>query len=99
MRYLKCLLGIVLVSLFLSGCGVTPQAAAVPDGATSQLRRVQVRPTEQKDLDQLVVVTGTLAADQEIVLGFKVPGRLAEIPVDLGTAVQKGGPIAKLDTT
>jgi len=100
MHPLKCLPGIVFVSFLLSACGSSPQAAAPPDGkATGQLRRVQTTTAEQKDLDQLVVVTGTLAADQEVVLGFKVPGRLAEIPVDLGSPVQKGGSIARLDTT
>ena len=44
-------------------------------------------------------MTGTLAADQEVVLGFKVAGRLADIPVDLGSSVEKGQPIARLDTT
>jgi RND family efflux transporter MFP subunit len=33
------------------------------------------------------------------VLGFKVAGRLADIPVDLGSSVEKGQPIAHLDTT
>jgi RND family efflux transporter MFP subunit len=34
-----------------------------------------------------------------VVLGFKVNGRLADIPVDLGSPVEKGQPIARLDTT
>src|SRR5262249_7839790 len=38
-------------------------------------------------------------ADQEVVLGFKVSGRLADIPVDLGSAAEKGQSIARLDTT
>ena len=105
MHFFKSLLAAMLVSLLLSACGTTPQAAAVsdakerPDNGPDQSRRVQTSVAAQKDIEQLVVVTGTLAADQEVVLGFKVPGRLAEIPVDLGTAVQKGSPIAKLDTT
>ena len=100
MHPLKCLPGIVFASFLLSACGSSPQAAAPSEGkATAEPRRVQTTSAEQKDIDQLVIVTGTLAADQEVVLGFKVPGRLAEIPVDLGTAVQKGGVIGRLDTT
>jgi RND family efflux transporter MFP subunit len=53
----------------------------------------------KRSIDQLVVVTGTLAAEQEIVLGMKVSGRLAEVSVDLGSAVQKDQPVARLDTT
>src|SRR5213594_4475488 len=104
MHFLKSSFTAVFISLLLSACGSTPQAAGVsdakerPDGGTDQSRRVQTSVADQKDIEQLVVVTGTLAADQEVVLGFKVPGRVAEIPVDLGSAVQKNSPIAKLDT-
>jgi pyruvate/2-oxoglutarate dehydrogenase complex dihydrolipoamide acyltransferase (E2) component len=49
-------------------------------------------------LEQLIVVTGTLAAEQEIILGMKVAGRISELPVDLGSIVQKGDVIARLDT-
>ena len=105
MNLSKALLVGLLGSLFLSACGTAPQAAGVADGkgggdrAGGQLRQVQTAPAEEKDLDQLVVVAGTLAADQDILLGPKVSGRLAELPVDLGSAVQKGQRIAKLDTT
>src|SRR5437868_5052074 len=99
MHFLKGLSAAVLVCLLLSACGTSPQAAPAPDGKArsdhpaNQLRKVQTTKAEQKSIDELVVVTGTLAADQEVVLGFKVSGRLAEIPVDLGTAVQKGGSV------
>ena len=105
MHFFKSLFTAVSISLLLSACGTTPQAAALsdakerPDSGPDQSRRVQTSVADQKDIEQLVVVTGTLAADQEVVLGFKVPGRVAEIPVDLGTPTQKGSPIAKLDTT
>jgi RND family efflux transporter MFP subunit len=105
MNFANGLLLAVIGSFFLSACGTAPEAAAVGDGkgrgdqATELLRRVQTTVAQEKDIDQLVVVTGTLGAEQEVVLGFKVSGRLADIPVDLGSPVQKGGPIAKLDTT
>jgi RND family efflux transporter MFP subunit len=44
-----------------------------------------------------VSATGTLAADEQVVLGTKVAGRLAEIAVDLGTRVKKGQVIGRLD--
>ena len=69
------------------------------DRPASPTRQVQTVLAEEKPVDQLVTVTGTLAADQEVILGFKVSGRLSEIPVDLGSSVQKGQTIAKLDTT
>ncbi|HEY7139175.1 MAG TPA: efflux RND transporter periplasmic adaptor subunit [Methylomirabilota bacterium] len=44
-----------------------------------------------------VVATGTLAADEQVVLGTKVVGRLAEISVDLGSLVGKNQPVARID--
>jgi len=46
-----------------------------------------------------VTVTGTLAADEEVVAGFKVAGRVSEIAVDLGSPVRKGQLLARLDPT
>jgi RND family efflux transporter MFP subunit len=45
------------------------------------------------------VVTGTLAAEEQVVLSFKVAGRLSEIAVDLGSRVRRGETIARLDPT
>jgi len=59
--------------------------------------RVVVAAAER--LPRLVVVTGSLAADQEIVAGFKVAGRVSEIAVDLGSPVRKGQILARLDPT
>jgi RND family efflux transporter MFP subunit len=47
--------------------------------------------------DRRVSATGTLAADEQVVLGTKVAGRLMELPVDLGTRVRRGQIVAKLD--
>ena len=44
-----------------------------------------------------MTATGTLAADDQVVLGTKVAGRLVEITVDLGTRVKKGQVIGRLD--
>ena len=38
-----------------------------------------------------------MVADDEVVLGTKVPGRLSEIPVDLGSRVRKGQAIGRID--
>jgi len=46
-----------------------------------------------------VSATGTLAADEQVVLGTKIVGRLAEISVDLGSLVKQGEPIARIDAT
>src|SRR5262249_16529903 len=95
-KFVKPLLILFITCFSLSACNTAPGAAATSDrnshgerGATP-VRQVQTTTAEEKSIDQIVVVTGTLAADQEVVLGFKVAGRLADIPVDLGSSVEKG---------
>jgi RND family efflux transporter MFP subunit len=105
MNYFKVFLLGILGWVSLTACSSTPQAAAVSDHAgrgnrpAEQVRQVTTVMAAKRSIDQLVVVTGTLAAEQEIVLGMKVSGRLAEVSVDLGSAVQKDQPVARLDTT
>jgi multidrug efflux pump subunit AcrA (membrane-fusion protein) len=45
------------------------------------------------------VITGTLAAEEQVVLSFKVSRRLRELAVDLGSHVRRGQTIAWLDPT
>jgi RND family efflux transporter MFP subunit len=96
------LLGILLIS----GCNAAPGSTSSASsngrggrGGEDVVRKVTTVLATEKPIEQLVVVTGTLAAEQEIVLGMKVNGRISELPVDLGSAVRKGDVIAKLDTT
>jgi RND family efflux transporter MFP subunit len=44
-------------------------------------------------------VTGTLAAEDQIILALKVTGRLAELSVDLGSRVRRNQVIGRLDPT
>src|SRR4026209_520632 len=94
----------LLAALVSSGCGTSPGTAAGIEssgkgGVAAALRRVAVIAAVEKPIEQIVTVTGTLAAEQEIVLGLKVAGRISELPLDLGSTVQKGDVIARLDTT
>ena len=102
MKFSSVFLVTVLVSASAS-CGTSPGAVAnVPkadDSADASLRRVTTAVAVEKPLEQLVVVTGTLAAEQEVVLGLKVAGRISELPVDLGSVVRKGDVVARLDST
>src|SRR5262245_24482759 len=104
MRFCKILFLVSLAGPVLTGCGPSPGTAAgfdpskgTSDAATQ--RRVNTVVATEKPIEQLVVVTGTLAAEQDIVLGLKVAGRISELPVDLGSIVQKGDLIARLDMT
>jgi RND family efflux transporter MFP subunit len=104
MKAQNIVLLVFLGSILLTGCGTSNGTAATSDSsarakAADSLRKVTTVTATEMPLEQLIVVTGTLAAEQEIVLGMKVAGRISELPVDLGSTVQKGDVIAKLDTT
>ena len=88
------------LTLLLTGCQDQPavgaeEAKAKPAGPPP--REVKVAPAAERTIARTVTATGTLAADDQVVLGTKVAGRLAEITVDLGTRVKKGQVIGKLD--
>ena len=91
---------LLLTVLSVAGCSTPPGSAAnVSKSDEPNLRRVNTAVAMEKPMDQLVVVTGTLAAEQEITLGLKVAGRISELPVDLGTTVRKGDVVARLEHT
>ena len=46
-----------------------------------------------------VTVSGTLAAEEQVTLSFKVTGRVENLNVDLGSTVRKGDVLAKLSST
>lgn len=50
-------------------------------------------------LERSVSVTGTLAAEEQVALSFKVTGRVHELNVDLGSPVRRGQVLARLTPT
>lgn len=62
-------------------------------------RNVRLTRAETGKLPRTVGVSGTLAADEQAELGFKVAGRIGTIAVDLGRAVSRGQVIARLVPT
>src|SRR5215831_6433742 len=89
---------VLALTLALDEC---PDRSAVsgeePKAKTPAPREVKVAPAAERTLARTVSATGTLAADDQVVLGTKVAGRLAEIAVDLGTRVRRGQVIGTLD--
>jgi RND family efflux transporter MFP subunit len=92
------LYALVAVALVALGCNRdSPATAAPPAKAAAPPRAVRLVPATAQTMPQSVQTTGTLAAEDEVVLGTKVPGRLGEITVDLGSRVQKGQTIGRID--
>src|SRR3990172_5891314 len=94
------LLGVALLAV----AGVAGEKGTGPAGAAGRAKAQETRPVRVvaaavERFPRTVTVTGTLAADEEVVAGFKVPGRVSELPVDLGSPVRKGQVLARLDPT
>jgi RND family efflux transporter MFP subunit len=88
------------LSLLLSGCqgqGAVGAEEQKSKPAGPPPREVKVTPAAERTVARTVSATGTLAADDQVVLGTKVAGRLAETTVDLGTRVKKGQLVGRLD--
>ena len=82
-----CFLMVGVVSLIASGCGSgtdadvakKPEAAPQPAVVTARL----------ETWPRLVHVQGTLEADDQVVVGAKVAGRVEQVSVEIGSRVQK----------
>jgi RND family efflux transporter MFP subunit len=88
--------GILALGLTTSGCERMNTREGQKPKAPRQVRLISV---EQGRLPRTVTVTGTLAADEEVAVSFKVAGRISEMAVDLGSRVSKDQVIARLDPT
>ncbi|MBE0569697.1 MAG: efflux RND transporter periplasmic adaptor subunit [Deltaproteobacteria bacterium] len=94
----------VLIVASLAVSGVACERETTPAGAAARVKAQEPHPVRVvaaavERLPRTVIVTGTLAADEEVVAGFKVAGRVSEIAVDLGSPVRKGQVLARLDPT
>ena len=87
--------------LSLSGavaCG-GPSSAAARGAAPAAAAPVKVVRLQREPLPRSVTVSGTLAAEEQVTLSFKVTGRVEELRVDLGSTIRKGELIARLTPT
>lgn len=94
------LAGAAALAMAGAACQRDAPAARPARGVKAQEPRpVRVVSAEAGRLPRTVIVTGTLAADEEVVAGFKIAGRVSEIAVDLGSPVRRGQVLARLDPT
>ncbi len=86
---------VLALGVVLAGCS----RPATPSATAKGPHPVRLVAAEQGRLPRTVTATGTLAADEEMLASFKVPGRISEMAVDLGSHVGKGQVLARLDPT
>jgi RND family efflux transporter MFP subunit len=94
---------LLLLALLAGACQQETASGKAPSSQTGAQtkapRKVQLAVVEKREMARSLVVTGTLAADDMVVVSTKVPGTLASIAIDLGTQVTRGQVIAQLQTT
>ncbi|MEW6125626.1 MAG: efflux RND transporter periplasmic adaptor subunit [Acidobacteriota bacterium] len=66
-------------------------------GGGGEPRPVAVAKVAETSMENLITVTGTLAAYEEATISAKVAGRINSLNVDLGSRVSKGQVIAELE--
>jgi RND family efflux transporter MFP subunit len=90
-----------LLIVCAAGCTGETKASQEKQASASppQPRQVRVLEAVEQRVARTVVATGTLAAEDQVVVGTKVPGRLADIAVDMGTPVRRGQVVARLDAS
>jgi RND family efflux transporter MFP subunit len=94
-------LAVSLLALLAVGCTGESKASQEKQAAASPPppRQVRVIDAVEERVARTVFATGTLAAEDQVVVGTKVPGRLADISVDMGTRVKRGQVLARLDAS
>src|SRR4026209_2179686 len=87
------------MSSLAAACGGRPAASPASAADPKAPRAVKVSSAIESQMERVIAVTGTLAAEEQVTLSFKVTGRLDSLDVDLGSTVQKGQSIGKLTPT
>ena len=101
-KSLSALAGLVVIVLAAGGslsCKSDYPASGRAAGADNkaQPRQVKTVKVTETPVGQMVTVNGTLAAYDQTTISVKVPGRLQNISVDLGSVIRKGQAIAQLE--
>jgi RND family efflux transporter MFP subunit len=90
-----CLL--IPLSFFISACSSGEPQASASKGGNLPSKEVKLSQAELRKLRRTIAAPGTLAADEQATLSFKVAGRLSALKVDLGTQVRERQVIAELE--
>ena len=90
----------VVAALSLASCKSDYQASqrqAGPGTDAKTARKVKTAAVAETPFGETVTANGTLAAFDQTTVSIKVPGRLQNISVDLGSVVRRGQVIAQVD--
>lgn len=93
--------GVLLCALLMAPTGCSSTSASdrgkPSENDPEQARTVHTVLVAEHTMGRNVLATGTLAADEQVVVGSEVTGRIASMAVDIGSVVKKGDVLAQLD--
>ncbi|OPX89635.1 MAG: Macrolide export protein MacA [Pelotomaculum sp. PtaB.Bin104] len=89
------LTGSILLGLILSGCGGSSTTQA--PGAKSPAVPVAVEIARRSDVVKELVASGQLVGEQSVVVSPKITGKVASVPVEVGSVVNAGDVLFTLD--
>jgi len=95
--FTAAMLAAIVISSAACKSGYPVSARNTPGNESKEPRTVKVAQIGEIALEQMVTVTGTLAAYDQATVSAKVPGRMKSIAVDLGSVVRKGQIIAQIE--
>ena len=92
---LPVLLLLAFALILAAGCG------SKDNNATGEDKAVPVTAMEatKDNISAKTVITGKVAPSSEVIIVPKIGGRVAQVPVDIGSKVKKGDLLLKTDTT
>jgi RND family efflux transporter MFP subunit len=89
------LLSLAVILIFAAGCGNKDQQGTGIDKPLP----VTVSKAKKENISTKTIITGKVTPLSEVVLIPKIAGKVAQVTVDVGSAVKKGSTLVKLDTT
>jgi RND family efflux transporter MFP subunit len=102
-RHAVFILFVLSFAFLMSSCRMTDTSAAstagAPDARNRSTKNVRLGSSTEGRLAETIVVTGTLAAQDQITASMKVAGRVDAVMVDFGANVVQGQVLARLDPT
>lgn len=81
--------------MIATSCG--KEAADKSKTASDAPRSVQTAAASMRPMEKVLLVSGTLAAQEDATLSVKAPGRLEKVDVDIGSVVKRGDLIAQME--
>lgn len=86
-----------LAAIWFAGCAPSNSPEETSTAAPSAAREVAVVEARREVWPDVVRVQGSLMGHERAVIGAKIAGRVENVPIDLGSVVQRGDPLLALD--